>query len=152
MVYGKTQVTFRLLTEETAIKWRLPVKPGAATTYLFSAGQMVYMDKTNAYLQYMAADTALSGGYLIGIAMDTYTAALDETQGSGFATVVLGPHVGATSYFTGTGATTVIGAIVCNPLGTAGSLSVAAASSNTTRVAHALNNDGVFLTYFWVGV
>lgn len=151
MVYGKTQVSFRLLTEETAIKWRLPVKPSAATTYLFTAGMMVYLDKTNAYLQQMPANTAMSAGFLTGIAMDEYSATLDETQGSGFATVVLGPHIGTTSQYTTATAASVIGALIVNP-STAGKLDAGAITGNYTRVAHLLNCDGVFMTYFWVGV
>jgi hypothetical protein len=151
MVYGKTQVTFRLMTEETAIKWKIPCSTSAQT---IQAGMMVYLDKTNAYIQPYPANTALSAGFLIGISMDDYstTTGLDETQGSGFLTVVLGPHIAATSLTTtAAGTTPILGTMVVNP-STAGKLEIGAVTGNYTRVGHVLNTDGVFTTYFWVGV
>lgn len=153
MVYGKVATSFRLMTEEVSIKWKVPVNSAVKT---MSAGMVIYFDATLAYAKPFPTNTS-TAGLLTGVIMDEYSASLDETQGSGLTTMVIGPHVGATSQFTTTsGVTAAIGHTICNPSasGTAGKMEAGTAgliTGNMFKLGNVLANDGVFLTYYWQG-
>lgn len=157
MIYGKISNTFELLTEETAIKWR--VAPGTLakvastataagfTTRPALAGTPVVISSGN--LTYPVTGTsALAKGVLF----DNYCTDIDDSQGSGFVTVIFGTHVGKTNQVTGVTSSTAAG----TPLYVTADSSDAdtgklKASGTGVAVAYVLSSDGTYTTYLWVG-
>jgi hypothetical protein len=143
-MYGKTQKTFSLLNEEQAIKWKLPA--GTLGTNDITAGQVVNL-ASGIVNTPGGTPSNTSNAYLYGVAMDNYTVALNETQGSGYITVVIGPHIGKTTRHNGISSNTAVGTALTTD--NAGRL--IAASSNNAILAYLLDYDGTYITYIWTG-
>ena len=161
MIYGKISSTFELLTEETAIKWKLPYgtldknASTAATTGTTSsakpalAGSVIAMTTGN-----MGFAVSGSTPVLRGILFDTYCSDLDDSQGSGFLTGIISPHVGRTSQCLIGGTVTTGIPLYVTAVNTAGASKLIDSTGGTpvgNPVAYAISYDGTYLTYYWFG-
>lgn len=150
MIYGKISSSFELLTEETAIKWRMPVPAAVATN--FTAGGVVNLSSsTGLPIAPVYANTIMRAAsascFLTGVLFDNYTSTIDDSQGSGYITAVLGRHVGRSSFI----AADVTASVKAGtPLyaETTGKFLVTSPGT-AAPVAYLLSCDGTYATYYW---
>lgn len=140
---GKQQSTFRLVSEETAIRWRHKVGDVNQASDQFYAGNIVAL--TSGVLKKPAGQAAVGSNY--GVAFETYTPALDEcTPNGGLATWVINNHVGqvnSTIYVAGTNEAAAGAALYCSQ----GRFTSTAAGA---IVAYLLRSLGDWIEYYWV--
>jgi hypothetical protein len=158
---GKQQKTFRLLSEDTALKSKEPVNTLDATNYpyaIFKAGQIVIVPNPSSYqtgyanyvskLAVPSTAGAVAGKGLLGVAFETHDTTLDECAGSGLGTILWGPHEAQTQNYDKTGtyakgqplyASSVVNGNFTN-------------SANGAIIAYCEAEDGTWLRYRWVGL
>lgn len=141
---GKQQKTFRLLTEETAQKPRAKVAAVATVANQFNAGQIVFLDTTDACVR-LPATIGAGSKVQYGVSFNSHTPTLDECDGSGYATFLWSQHEGQTTQFDST--VTAATAIAGTPLGVASGGNF---STNTTEyVGWVEDFSGGWLRYHW---
>jgi len=147
--YGKVQTTFQLLTEETAIKWSFNFDADATQTApdTWNAGDIMTFDGATTGEVQQATVSSLQA---LGVAMETYTTSLNETA-NGKVTVIVGPHIGKTKQIDSSITTSLVPGTLLYPSNvTAGRFGTAGATG-AKPVAMALDYDGTWLTYLWIG-
>jgi hypothetical protein len=141
---GKQQSTFRLVSEETSIRWRQKVGDVTQTADQFLAGNILQL--TSGVLKKPSGNASAGNQY--GVAFETYTPALDEcTPNGGLGTWLINSHVGQISpsvYVAGTEGANPGDKLYCN----AGQFTSTAGGH---PVAYVLRTLGDWIEYYWVG-
>jgi len=162
---GRQGRSFRLLTEETAVKWRIPVGPtsadsGGSTANEFQQGSVITPSsgiavkaETPQKNEYASGNSGLVP--LLGVAFDEHTATLDECQQSGFVTMVCNRFAAQTKQFIATNisTSTAVGVpLFVGASDNAGKLGVLAdASAGDLAVGYFLRYSGDWIEFMWFG-
>jgi hypothetical protein len=145
---GKQQKKFRLLTEETAIKWRAPIGDVNTAAYQFESGQIVSLGSAGSLVRAGTAGTEVAIGYesIVGVAFDNYTPTINECAGAGLATVIANQHIGQTKQYDDE--TYNPGDKLYVSATTPGNF---AATTTAIGLAYAVAERGSWLEYLWTG-
>lgn len=145
---GKQQKTFRLLTEETAVKWRAPVGDIDTSTQNFSAGSLVELTSAGIVTNIGIAGTAIATESIVGVSMDNFVPTLNECAGSGEATVIVNPgHIAQTAKYD-TGDTFADGDKLYPSASVTGNFS---STATGLGLAYLVKQRGAWLEYLWTG-
>jgi len=145
---GKQQKQFRLLTEETARKWRFPIGDVNTVTEQFESGQIVYFGSEGKVKAVPIASLHDSSESIIGVAMDTYIPTVNECAGAGLATVIVGEHFGQTKAYD-TANTYTKGTRLYSSTSETGNF--AASATTGPAIGYVVEERGDWLEYVWTG-
>lgn len=144
---GKQMKKFRLLTEETAVKWRAPIGDVNTAADTFEAGMIVELG--SAKVQKVSTSGALIATEgIIGVSYENFTTTLNECAGSGLTTIIINPgHIGQTQQYD-TGDTYTQGQILYASNDVSGNFCDAGAGLG---VGYLVAQRGSWLEYVWSG-
>jgi len=151
-IVGKQQNTFRLVSEETSVRWRQKVGPVTVTANTYDAGEVVTVDLSSGILRRPNAN--VDKGNIYGVAFETHKPELDECAAAGLGTWIINPHVGQISdVIHSIAASATAGAKLYFDRSASSKRWTSTSGANTgVMLAYLLRRMGNWIEYYWVGV
>jgi len=148
-IVGKQQNTFRLVSEETSVRWRQKVGPVTETANTYDAGEVVTV--VSGILR--RPNSNVAKGNIYGVAFETHKPELDECAAAGLGTWIINPHVGQISdAIHSIEASAAAGAKLYFNRNANSKRWTNNANEAGVMLAYLLRRMGNWIEYYWVGV